>query len=84
MFKESVSEGGLAVVTGAASGVGLVAARRFAEAGLGVVLADLPGERLDAATQEIREIAGAEQPVLAVPTDVSDMRQVEKPCQHGF
>ncbi|MEL7528340.1 MAG: SDR family NAD(P)-dependent oxidoreductase [Pseudomonadota bacterium] len=84
MFKESVSEGGLAVVTGAASGVGFVAARRFAEAGLGVILADLPGERLDAATQEIARIAGAGQPVLGVPTDVSDTGQVENLAKTAF
>ncbi|MEO1115645.1 MAG: SDR family NAD(P)-dependent oxidoreductase [Pseudomonadota bacterium] len=84
MFKESVSEGGLAVVTGAASGVGFVAARRFAEAGLGVILADLPGERLDAATQEIARIAGAGQPVLGVPTDVSDTAQVENLAKTAF
>lgn len=83
MFKESVSEGGLAVVTGAASGVGFVAAQRFAEAGLGVVLADLPGERLDAATQEIQKIAGSK-PVLGVPTDVSDMAQVENLANAAF
>lgn len=84
MFEESVSEGGLAVVTGAASGVGFVAAQRFAEAGLGVVLADLAGERLDVATQEIRKIAGADQPVLGVPTDVSDMAQVEHLADAAF
>lgn len=84
MFRESVSEGGVAVVTGAASGVGFVAAQRFAEAGLGVVLADLPGERLDAATQEIRKIAGAGQPVIGVPTDVSYTAQVENLANTAF
>jgi NAD(P)-dependent dehydrogenase (short-subunit alcohol dehydrogenase family) len=34
----------VAVVTGAASGIGLAAARRFAAMGLSVALADLPGE----------------------------------------
>ena len=49
MYNEAVKSGGLAVVTGAASGVGRVAALRFAQAGFGVVLADLPGEKLDEA-----------------------------------
>ena len=44
MYTEAIKAGGLAVVTGAASGVGRVAALRFAEAGLGVMLADLDGE----------------------------------------
>lgn len=56
----------VAVITGAASGIGLAAARRFAALGMKVVLADLGGEALDRATASL----GAAQ-VLAVPTDVS-------------
>lgn len=84
MFKEAVAEGGIAVVTGAASGVGLVAATRFAEAGLGVILADLPGESLDKAVETVRKAAKAEVPVAAVPTDVSDMTQVEALADKAF
>jgi len=43
MYEEAINSGGNAVVTGGASGVGRVAAMRFAQAGLGVILADLPG-----------------------------------------
>ena len=84
MFQKAVAEGGLAVVTGAASGVGLVAATRFAEAGLGVILADLPGEALETATETIRAAANAEATVLAIPTDVSDMDQVEALADAAF
>ncbi len=42
----------VAVVTGAASGIGLAAARRFAALGMRVVLADLRGEALDLAMDE--------------------------------
>ncbi len=84
MYQEAVSEGGLAVVTGAASGVGLVAALRFAEAGLDVMLADLPGERLDAAAEEVRKAAGSNATVHAVPTDVADTAQVEKLADAAF
>jgi len=84
MFQKAVLEGGIAVVTGAASGVGLVAATRFAEAGLGVIFADLPGEALETATETIRAAANAEAPVLAVPTDVSDMAQVEALADKAF
>lgn len=84
MFKEAVAEGGLAVVTGAASGVGLAAAIRFAEAGLGIVLADLPGEKLDAATEDVRKAASPNATVIAVPTDVSDMEQVEQLAETAF
>ena len=71
MYLDAVKAGGNAVVTGAASGVGKVAALRFAEAGLGVVLADLPGPKLDAATDEVRAVASDSVPVLAQPTDVT-------------
>lgn len=72
MFEEAVARGGLAVVTGAASGLGRVAALRFAESGLGVVLADLPGEALTAVENEVRAAASDGATILAVPTDVSD------------
>lgn len=84
MYQDAVTRGGLAVVTGAASGVGLVAALRFAEAGLGVVLADLPGERLEAAAAEVRKVAGPDATVLAIPTDVSDTAQVENLADTAF
>jgi NAD(P)-dependent dehydrogenase (short-subunit alcohol dehydrogenase family) len=63
-----------AVITGGASGIGLAAARRFASMGLNVVLADLPGERLEQAEAALRA-DGRE--VLAVPTDVADRSSVE-------
>ena len=64
-------------MTGAASGIGLAAARRFAALGMKVVLADLPGETLDRAAQSVAaeaagtRVKGGATNVLAVPTDVS-------------
>ncbi|MEM7270760.1 MAG: SDR family NAD(P)-dependent oxidoreductase [Pseudomonadota bacterium] len=71
MYNDAIAAGGLAVVTGAASGVGKVAALRYAEAGLGVILADLPGEKLDEATAEVRAAASTGVHVASAPTDVS-------------
>jgi NAD(P)-dependent dehydrogenase (short-subunit alcohol dehydrogenase family) len=66
--------GRVAVVTGAASGIGLGMARRFAGEGMRVVMADVERNALQAAVDELA-IAGAE--VIAAPTDTSVLEQVE-------
>jgi NAD(P)-dependent dehydrogenase (short-subunit alcohol dehydrogenase family) len=70
---EEFSPGCVAVVTGAASGIGLAAARRFASMGMKVVLADLGGDKLDqaAAAAQSASAKGAEH-VFALATDVAD------------
>jgi NAD(P)-dependent dehydrogenase (short-subunit alcohol dehydrogenase family) len=45
----AIAQGKLAVVTGAAGGIGLAAARTFADAGMRVVLVDRPGQALEQA-----------------------------------
>ena len=84
MFNEAVKNGGVAVVTGAASGVGRAAALRFAHAGLGVVLADLPGAQLDATVQEARQLASANAPVEGIPTDVTSDEEVNRLADLAF
>ncbi|UWQ43539.1 SDR family NAD(P)-dependent oxidoreductase (plasmid) [Leisingera aquaemixtae] len=84
MYTDAVAAGGLAVVTGGASGVGFAAAERFAQAGLGVVLADLPGDALEQAAERLRSVAAANAPVLAVPTDVSKAQDLAALADAAF
>jgi NAD(P)-dependent dehydrogenase (short-subunit alcohol dehydrogenase family) len=64
--------GAVAVVTGGAGGIGLAAARRFAEAGLRIAIADLGADRLARAEAELAPLtAGGHADVLALHTDVS-------------
>jgi NAD(P)-dependent dehydrogenase (short-subunit alcohol dehydrogenase family) len=67
-------EGKVALVTGAAAGMGLATARAFAEAGAAVVLADFKG---DAAEAEAQKLVAAGHRAIAVRCDVSDDAQVE-------
>ena len=64
----------VAVVTGAAAGIGLACARRFAAEGAKVVLADIDAERGAAAAEAIAE-SGAEARFIAC--DVGDKAQVD-------
>jgi NAD(P)-dependent dehydrogenase (short-subunit alcohol dehydrogenase family) len=64
----------VAVVTGAASGIGFAMADRFAGEGMKVVMADIEPEALSIAEESLRR-KGAE--VLAVQTDVTKPDQVE-------
>jgi NAD(P)-dependent dehydrogenase (short-subunit alcohol dehydrogenase family) len=65
--------GQVALVTGAASGMGLATARAFAAAGASVVLADIDEDALRAATDKL---TAAGHQALAVACDVSDEDQV--------
>jgi NAD(P)-dependent dehydrogenase (short-subunit alcohol dehydrogenase family) len=75
----ALTEGRVAVITGAASGIGLAAAKRFAEMGLRVCLADLGGGALEQAAAEVALVTrGGPADVLAVPTDVSKLEEVQR------
>src|ERR1035438_4520206 len=67
-------ENRVALITGAASGLGLATAKAFAEAGASVVLADWNEE---AAQSAAKELADKGYKTLAILCDVSDDAQVE-------
>ena len=73
--------GKVAVVTGAASGIGLALARRFAEEGMKVVLADIEAEPLEAAQAAI-SAKGAK--TIAVRTNVMDDAEVKRLADTAF
>ena len=70
-------KGRVAVVTGAASGIGKALSLAFAAEGAKVVLADVEDEALAAMRTEIETL---DVPVLAVKTDVTDEDSVAELC----
>jgi NAD(P)-dependent dehydrogenase (short-subunit alcohol dehydrogenase family) len=68
-------EGKTAVVTGAASGIGLGMARAFARHGMSVVLSDVHSARLEAALENVHSLGAR---AIAVPADVSRRADVQR------
>ena len=75
----ALTEGRVAVITGASSGIGLAAARRFAAMGLKVCLADRSAEALEKAASEVAAVpmmptaAPAEQRIFTAASAASTM-----------
>lgn len=74
----ALSHGAVAVITGGASGIGLAAARKLAQTGLQVCIADLGGDSLDRAHTTLADEGHS---VLTIATDVSDRAQIEALAQ---
>ncbi|RVA88624.1 SDR family NAD(P)-dependent oxidoreductase, partial [Mesorhizobium sp. M7A.F.Ca.CA.004.01.1.1] len=79
----ALAPGNAAVITGAASGIGLAAAKRLALMGMKIVLADIGGARLDDASRAVSAIAG-DDAVLAVAADVSKADEVHRLAERAF
>ena len=74
-------QGIVAVVTGAASGIGRALAEKCVREGVKVVLADVEEKALDQTNEELKALGGD---VLAVRTDVSKAEDVEALAQQAF
>lgn len=70
-----------AVITGGASGIGLAIVRELAGSGCRIMLADLPGARLNDAVSELTQ-SGAD--VVGQACDVSDAAQVDALAEAAY
>ncbi len=66
-------EGKVALITGAASGIGLATTERFLQDGASVILADVQADLLE---REAARLQADGHPILAVPTDVTRSDEV--------
>jgi NAD(P)-dependent dehydrogenase (short-subunit alcohol dehydrogenase family) len=74
-----IASGNVAVITGGASGIGLAAASRFAQAGMKVCIADVAADRLAAAETKLSSVApGGSADVMAVVTDVQNVGSIKE------
>ncbi len=68
----------VAVVTGAASGIGLAASTKFAALGMKVCMADANGEALETTAAKVRATAGRPDHVRSFAVDVSSLADVQR------
>ncbi len=74
-----MSPNNVAVVTGGAAGIGLAAAKRFAQLGMKVCVADLGADRLASAEKELAAASpGGAADIMTMAVDVSRTEEVSK------
>ncbi len=81
MWNKAIEAGGVAVITGGASGVGLAMAKECATRGLSVVLADTSEREMENAARSLSALGTA---VRTVKTDVSDPQAVQRLADIAF
>jgi NAD(P)-dependent dehydrogenase (short-subunit alcohol dehydrogenase family) len=81
----AIAPGSTAVITGGASGIGLAAAKRYAQLDMNVCVADVDTGSLQAAAEEIAaQSPRGREAVLALKVDVSQLDQVERLKQQAY
>jgi NAD(P)-dependent dehydrogenase (short-subunit alcohol dehydrogenase family) len=88
MTHSALTPGAVAVITGGAAGIGLAAAKRFAQLGLRVCIADLGSDRIARAVEDVAALsAHGTQSVFGAETDVSvadDVRRLHATVVERF
>ena len=74
----ALTPGRAAVITGAASGIGLAVAEKLAALGMKVCLSDIDGAALQMAAATVAKSARTAENVILVPADVSKAHDVER------
>ena len=74
----ALARGRVALITGAASGIGLAAAQKFASRGMKVFMADSNPEGLKAAAQSVRASVKNPDEIREFLVDVGDLGEVQK------
>lgn len=78
MTHPALEAGRAAVVTGAASGIGLAACRRFADRGMRVCMVDVDEQELDTARAQLADgVAGKQGDIIAIGADVASRRDMQ-------
>lgn len=80
----ALQPGRVAVITGAANGIGRAVAQRCAVNGMKVVLADLSSDQLERTIEEFVALGVTRSNLLAVPTDVADLEQNQALCTKAY
>ncbi|HTR13454.1 MAG TPA: SDR family NAD(P)-dependent oxidoreductase [Roseiarcus sp.] len=77
MIHPALAPGRAAVITGAASGIGLAAAEKFAGIGMKVLMADWKADALHEAAKRVAAVSGRQGDVRSLLADVSKRADVE-------
>lgn len=78
MSQSALESGRSALVTGAASGIGLAACRRFAGLGMKVCMVDIDEQELAGAREQVARLAaGGDADVLALRCDVASLAEMQ-------
>ena len=75
----------VAVITGGANGIGFAAAKKYASLGMRLCLADINGNELQSAADELSQLTKNGSPdVTTLVTDVSNINQMENLRKHVY